>query len=60
MSPARQAAPLKDPELRACRQCHYDKTPEYLKSSVLYVQSKTCNRLLKAEVALVRAHEAIH
>ena len=39
MSPARQAAPLKDPELRACRQCHYDKTREYLKSSVLYVQS---------------------
>ncbi|MDE7240696.1 ammonia-forming cytochrome c nitrite reductase subunit c552, partial [Desulfovibrio sp.] len=52
-------SPLKDPELRACRQCHYDKTPEYLKGRVLYVQSKTYNQLLKAEEASVRAHEAI-
>jgi nitrite reductase (cytochrome c-552) len=34
-------SPLKDPELRACRQCHSDKTPEYLKSRVLFSQKRT-------------------
>lgn len=52
-------SPLKDPELRACRQCHIDKTPEFLKDRVLYVQSRTYDQLLKAEAASVRAHEAI-
>ncbi len=52
-------SPLKDPTMRACRQCHYDKTPEFLKSRVLYVQSKTYDQLIKAEEASVRAHEAI-
>lgn len=52
-------SPLKDPELRACRQCHYDKTPEYLKGRVLYVQERTYRQLLKAQEASVRAHEAI-
>ncbi|MBD5552889.1 MAG: ammonia-forming cytochrome c nitrite reductase subunit c552, partial [Desulfovibrio sp.] len=52
-------SPLKDPEMRACRQCHYDKTPEYLRDRVLYVQSKTYDQLLKAEEESVRAHEAI-
>lgn len=52
-------SPLKDPTMRACRQCHYDKTPEYLKARVIYVQEKTYNQLLKAQEASVRAHEAI-
>lgn len=52
-------SPLKDPEMRACRQCHYDKTPEYLKGRVIYVQERTYRQLLKAEAASVRAHEAI-
>lgn len=45
--------------MRACRQCHFDKTPEFLKSRVIYVQEKTYRQLLKAEAASVRAHEAI-
>lgn len=52
-------SPLKDPEMRACRQCHYDKTPEYLKARVIYVQERTYRQLLKAQEASVRAHEAI-
>lgn len=52
-------SPLKDPTMRACRQCHYDKTPEFLRDRVLYVQSRTYDQLLKAERESVRAHEAI-
>ncbi len=52
-------SPLKDPELRACRQCHFDKTPDYLKGRVIYVQERTFKQLLKAQEASVRAHEAI-
>ena len=52
-------SPLKDPELRACRQCHADKTPEYLRSRVEYTQDKTYRQLLKAQEDSVRAHEAV-
>ncbi len=52
-------SPLKDAEMRACRQCHSDKTPEYLRSRVLDTQKKTFDRLLVAQEASVRAHEAV-
>ncbi len=52
-------SPLKDAELRACRQCHSDKTPEYLRERVLYTQEKTFTRLLAAQEESVRAHEAV-
>jgi nitrite reductase (cytochrome c-552) len=51
--------PLKDPELRACRQCHADKSAEYLKERVLYTQKKTFDQLLIAQELSVKAHEAI-
>ncbi len=52
-------SPLKDPELRACRQCHADKTADYLRSRVIYTQEKTFAQLLKAQEDSVRAHEAV-
>lgn len=52
-------SPLKDPTMRACRQCHYDKTPDFLRERVLYTQSRTYNQLIKAEAESVRAHEAV-
>lgn len=52
-------SPLKDAELRACRQCHSDKTPEFLKNRVLYIQKKTFDQLLIAQELSVKAHEAV-
>ena len=52
-------SPLKDPKLTACRQCHSDKSPEYLKERVLDTQNKTFKQLLKAQEASVRSHEAV-
>ena len=52
-------APLKDPNMSACRKCHADKTPEYLKERVIYSQKKTFTQLLKAQDASVKAHEAV-
>jgi len=52
-------SPLKDPELRACRQCHSDKTPEYLKSRVHFSQKRTFDQLLIAQELSVKAHEAV-
>ncbi|MDR2573351.1 MAG: ammonia-forming cytochrome c nitrite reductase subunit c552 [Desulfovibrio sp.] len=52
-------APLKDPEMRACRQCHADKTADFLKERVLYTQKKTFDQLLKAQEVSVKAHEAV-
>lgn len=52
-------SPLKDPEMRACRQCHSDKSPEYLRERVLYTQSRTFEQLLKAQENSVRAHETV-
>ncbi len=51
-------SPLKDPEMRACRQCHSDKSPEYLKERVEYTQSRTYEQLLVAQEYSVKAHEA--
>lgn len=52
-------SPLKDPELRACRQCHSDKTADYLRQRVLYTQDKTFRQLLVAQDYSVKAHEAV-
>jgi len=52
-------SPLKDPEMRACRQCHSDKTPDYLKTRVLFTQKKTFDQLLIAQEISVKAHEAV-
>lgn len=52
-------SPMKDKEMRACRQCHADKTAEYLRGRVHYIQEKTFSKLLDAEAISVKAHEAI-
>lgn len=52
-------SPLKDPELRACRQCHSDKTPEFLRARVHDTQKRTFDQLLLAQELSVRAHEAV-
>ncbi len=52
-------SPLKDSEMRACRQCHSDKSPEYLKERVLYTQDRTYEQLLVAQEYSVKAHEAV-
>ncbi|MCU0598696.1 MAG: ammonia-forming cytochrome c nitrite reductase subunit c552 [Desulfobacterales bacterium] len=52
-------SPLKDPDLKACRQCHTDKTPAFLKERVLFTQHKVWNQLLTAQDISVKAHEAI-
>ncbi len=52
-------SPLKDPQMSACRQCHADKSPEYLKERVLYTQKRTFDQLLKAQEVSVKAHEAV-
>lgn len=52
-------SPLKDPEMRACRQCHADKTPEFLRERVLYTQKRTYQQLLAAQEMSVKAHEAV-
>lgn len=52
-------SPLKDPKMSACRQCHADKTPEFLRERVKFIQEKTFRQLLKAQEASVRGHEAV-
>ena len=52
-------APLKDPEMRACRQCHADKSAGFLKERVLYTQKRTFDQLLVAQEISVKAHEAV-
>ena len=52
-------SPLKDPELRACRQCHSDKSAAYLRGRIEYTQDKTYKQLLVAQEYSVRAHEAV-
>ncbi len=52
-------SPLKDPELTACRTCHSDKTPEFLRARVHDIQEKTYRQLLKAQESSVKAHEAV-
>jgi len=52
-------SPLKDPEAKACRQCHSDKTPEFLHNRVIFTQKKTFDQLLIAQEISVKAHEAV-
>ncbi|MGN1038543.1 MAG: ammonia-forming cytochrome c nitrite reductase subunit c552 [Mailhella sp.] len=52
-------SPLSDPEMTACRTCHNDKTPEFLKERVQYIQDKTYRQLLVAQEASVKSHEAV-
>ncbi len=52
-------SPMKDPEMRACRQCHSDKSPEQLKERVLFTQDKSFKQLLIAQEISVKAHEAV-
>ena len=52
-------SPLKDAEMRACRQCHTDKSPEYLKERVLFSQKRTFDQLIIAQDISVKAHEAV-
>lgn len=52
-------SPLKDAKLTACRKCHADKTPEFLRSRVLDTQEKTFRQLLVAQERSVMAHEAV-
>jgi len=52
-------SPLKDPDMKACRQCHTDKTPDYLKQRVIYTQDKVWQQLMVAQDTSVKAHEAI-
>jgi len=52
-------SPLKDAEMKACRTCHADKTPQFLKARVLDTQEKTYRQLLRAQEASVKAHEAV-
>lgn len=52
-------SPLKDPDMKACRQCHTDKSPEYLRERVINTQHKVWNQLLIAQEISVKAHEAI-
>ena len=52
-------SPLKDPDMKACRQCHTDKTPDYLKQRVIFTQKKVFDQLLVAQDISVKAHEAI-
>ncbi|WP_035068070.1 ammonia-forming cytochrome c nitrite reductase subunit c552 [Nitratidesulfovibrio termitidis] len=59
MSNHHWTSPLKDPDLRACRQCHTDKTPDYLRQRVLFTQNKVWEQLMVAQDISVKAHEAI-
>lgn len=43
----------------ACRQCHSDKSADYLRSRVEYTQQKTYDNLLAAQAMSVKAHEAV-
>ena len=52
-------SPLKDPDMKACRQCHTDKTPDFLKQRVIFSQKKVWDQLMIAQDISVKAHEAI-
>ncbi|MDP3430738.1 MAG: ammonia-forming cytochrome c nitrite reductase subunit c552, partial [Desulfomicrobium sp.] len=52
-------SPLKDVDMKACRQCHTDKTPDYLKQRVIFSQQKVWDQLMIAQEISVKAHEAI-
>ena len=54
-------SPLRNDEMidNACRQCHSDKTVEYLRERVHYTQDKTYRQLMTAQDLSVKAHEAV-
>lgn len=54
-------SPLRNDELidKSCRQCHTDKTVEFLRDRVHFTQDRTYEQLLKAQDISVRAHEAV-
>ncbi len=54
-------SPLKSPEgiAAACRTCHTDKSPEYLKDRVVTTQRRVFDQLILAQEVSVKAHEAI-
>lgn len=54
-------SPLRNDELIdvSCRQCHTDKTVDYLRDRVHFTQDRTYQQLLKAQDMSVRAHEAV-
>jgi nitrite reductase (cytochrome c-552) len=52
-------SPLKDADMKACRQCHTDKSPDYLKQRVIFSQQKVWDQLMIAQEISVKAHEAI-
>jgi nitrite reductase (cytochrome c-552) len=54
-------SPLRNEELidNSCRQCHTDKTTQYLRERVVYTQTKTYEQLLAAQDLSVKAHEAV-
>jgi nitrite reductase (cytochrome c-552) len=54
-------SPLKTAESinSACRQCHTDKSADYLRDRVVYTQKKTFENLLSAQAMSVKAHEAV-
>ena len=54
-------SPLRNDELidTSCRQCHTDKTVDYLRERVHFTQDRTYEQLLKAQDMSVRAHEAV-
>ncbi len=54
-------SPLKTPEGidRACRQCHTDKTADYLKGRVEATQKRAYDQLMVTQDMSVKAHEAV-
>lgn len=52
-------SPLLDPRMTACRQCHSDKTPEFLRQRVVLSQTRVFNQLMIAQDLSVKAHEAV-
>ncbi len=61
MSAHQWTSPLRNLERidNACRQCHTDKTAEYLRTRVENTQKKSYAQLLIAQDYSVRAHEAV-
>jgi nitrite reductase (cytochrome c-552) len=54
-------SPLRNDEMidNACRQCHTDKSAEFLRERVHFTQDRTYRQLLLAQDASVLAHEAV-
>jgi nitrite reductase (cytochrome c-552) len=54
-------SPLRNDEMidNACRQCHSDKSVDYLRERVHFTQDRTYKQLLIAQDLSVKAHEAV-